>query len=96
MNLRRVARRLTAPSRSEQRLTHFQYRAGLDHGGALAAHLQISTRHLINLRKAGLPFIQLGASVRYDLAEVEAYLRTNRRLSSHIARQQRRKALGLK
>ena len=62
----------------------------------LAEHLQISTRHLINLRKRGLPFIQLGSSVRYDLSEVERYLRTNRRLSSHVARQQRRKALAVK
>ena len=62
----------------------------------LAEHLQVSVRHLINLRKAGLPFIQLGSTVRYDLKEVEAYLRTNRRLSSHVARQQRRKALTAK
>ena len=59
----------------------------------LSEYLQVSTRHLINLRKCGLPFIQLGSTVRYDLREVEAYLRTNRRLSSHVARQQRRKAL---
>jgi hypothetical protein len=62
----------------------------------LAEHLQISVRHLINLRKAGLPFIQLGSSVRYDLGEVEAFIRNKRRLSSHIERRQRRKALGLK
>ena len=55
----------------------------------LAEHLQLSTRHLVNLRKAGLPYIQLGSSVRYDLAEVEAYVRGNRRLSSHIERQRR-------
>ena len=59
----------------------------------LAEHLQVSTRHLINLRKRGLPFVQLGSSVRYSLPEVEEYLRTNRRLSSHIERQRRRKAL---
>ena len=57
----------------------------------LAERLQVSTRHLI--RKAGLPYIQLGASVRYDPAEVEAYLRTNRRLSLHILRQKRRAAI---
>lgn len=55
----------------------------------LAAHLHISTRHLINLRRAGLPFIQLGASVRYDLDEVMGFLKTNRRLSSHRERQKR-------
>jgi hypothetical protein len=62
----------------------------------LAEHLQISPRHLINLRKAGLPFAQLGSSVRYDLAEVEAFIRGKRRLSSHIERQRRRKALAAK
>ena len=62
----------------------------------LAEHLQISTRHLINLRRCGLPFVQLGSSIRYDLAEVEQFIRNKRRLSAHIARQQRRKALGLK
>ena len=62
----------------------------------LAEHLQVSTRHLINLRKGGLPFIQLGSSVRYDLEEVEQFIRGKRRLSSHIERQQRRKALALK
>jgi hypothetical protein len=62
----------------------------------LADHLQVSTRHLINLRKAGLPFIQLGSSVRYDLEEVEQFVRNKRRLASHIECQQRRKALAAK
>lgn len=56
----------------------------------LADHLKISTRHLVNLRKAGLPYFLLGAVVRYDMGEVMAYLKTNRRLSSHVERQQRR------
>jgi hypothetical protein len=62
----------------------------------LARHLQVSTRHLINLRNAGLPFIQLGSSVRYDLVEVEQFIRGKRRLSSHVERQRRRKALAVK
>ena len=53
----------------------------------LARHLRISLRHLVNLRRSGLPYIALGNCVRYDLAEVEAYLRTNRRLASHVERQ---------
>lgn len=57
----------------------------------LAARLRISTRHLINLRKAGLPYVQLGVSVRYDLDEVMGYLQTNRRLASHIERQNRKR-----
>lgn len=62
----------------------------------LAEHLQVSTRHLINLRKGGLPFIQLGSSVRYDLEEVEQFIRGKRRLSSHVERQRYRKALAAK
>ena len=61
----------------------------------LSEHLRISTRHLINLRKAGLPYIQLGAVVRYDMGEVLAYLKTNRRLSSHVERQKRRAQIGV-
>ena len=59
----------------------------------LALHLHISVRHLVNLRKSGLPHILLGSTVRYDLAEVEAFVRANRRLSSHVQRQKRRAAL---
>ena len=59
----------------------------------LARHLRISVRHLVNLRKSGLPFIQLGSAVRYDMSEVEAFIRTNCRLSSHVERQKRRAAL---
>jgi hypothetical protein len=62
----------------------------------LSEHLQVSTRHLINLRKCGLPFIQLGSSIRYDLLEVEQFVRSKRRLSSHVERQQRRKTLAAK
>ena len=62
----------------------------------LADHLQISVRHLHNLRQAGLPHILLGSTVRYDLVEVEAFIRTKRRLTSHIERQQRRKTVAAK
>jgi hypothetical protein len=56
----------------------------------LAAHLGVSVRHLHNLRLAGLPHIRLGGSVKYDLAEVETFIRAHRRLSSHVERQKRR------
>jgi len=59
----------------------------------LARHLHISIRHLVNLRKRGLPHIQLGSAVRYSLPEVEEYVRSQRRLSSHVERQKRRAAL---
>ena len=56
----------------------------------LAEHLKISHRHLHNLRLAGMPHILLGSSVRFDLAEVEAFIRSKRRLSAHIERQKER------
>ena len=59
----------------------------------LARHLRISRRHLHNLRMAGMPHVLLGSSVRFDLSEVEAFIRSNRRLSSHVERQKRRAAL---
>jgi len=62
----------------------------------LADHLHVSVRHLANLRKAGLPFVQLGSSVRYNRAEIEAYLRGNRRLSSHVERKRRQATLAKK
>jgi hypothetical protein len=60
----------------------------------LADRLHVSIRHLANLRRAGLPYVQLGASVRYKLAEVEAYLAGNRRLSSHVERKRRQARIG--
>ena len=60
----------------------------------LADRLHVSIRHLANLRKAGLPYVQLGASVRYRLGEVEAYLASNRRLSSHVERKRRQAKTG--
>ena len=37
---------------------------------------------------------QLGSSVRFDLAEVEAFIRSKRRLLAHVERQQRRATIG--
>ena len=59
----------------------------------LAARLRVSARHLVNLRKSGLPYHQLGAAVRYDWIEVADYLKTNRRLSAHVERQRVRSEL---
>lgn len=48
----------------------------------LAKLLKVSVRHLINLRKVGLPHFQLGSVVRYDIVEVIGYLKVNRKLTS--------------
>ena len=54
----------------------------------LAQHLRVSQRHLHNIRLAGLPHILLGSSVRFDLGEVEAFLRSRRRISTNVQVQQ--------
>ena len=86
--------KITAPGTGIHRRRRTQ-RPVLFHVEMLLRRLHISTRHLINLRKAGLPYIQLGAVVRYDMGEVLAYLKTNRRLSSHVERQKRRAQIGV-
>ncbi len=48
----------------------------------LADLLKVSVRHLINLRKVGLPYFQLGSVVRYDIVEVIGYLKLHRKLTS--------------
>lgn len=53
----------------------------------LADLWQCSVRHLANMRVAGLPFLQIGTSIRYDLVEVTEYLKTNRRFCRHTGRQ---------
>ena len=48
----------------------------------LAKLLNVSVRHLMNLRKAGLPHLQLGVSIRYDLHEVFWHIRDRRMIPS--------------
>lgn len=43
----------------------------------LAAHLALSLRYVDELTRCGkLPFFRIGKSIRYDVAEVEAALRS--------------------
>jgi excisionase family DNA binding protein len=53
----------------------------------VAKFLHVSPKTVFNLRKKGLPYVQLSGSVRFDPQEVRAYLRNNRGLSSHRLRQ---------
>jgi phage terminase Nu1 subunit (DNA packaging protein) len=46
-----------------------------------------TVRHVHNLQAAGLPYFHLGRLVRFDPAEVRAYLQTNRRIAATKARQ---------
>lgn len=45
-----------------------------------------TVRHVHNLMAAGLPYFHLGRLVRFDPAEVRAYLQTNRHIGGTRAR----------
>jgi excisionase family DNA binding protein len=57
----------------------------------VAKFLHVSLKTVFNLRKKGLPFVQLGGAVRFDPQEIRAYLSNSRGLSSHRLRQIARK-----
>jgi excisionase family DNA binding protein len=57
----------------------------------VAKFLHVSLKTIFNLRKKGLPFVQLGGAVRFDPQKVRAYLNDSRGLSSHRLRQMIRK-----
>jgi predicted DNA-binding transcriptional regulator AlpA len=59
--------------------------------GQVADFLQVSNKTVFNLRKTGLPYLQLGGAVRFDPQEIKDYLAKNRRLASHRLRQTVRK-----
>ena len=52
----------------------------------LAEFLRVSVKTIFNLRKRGLPFLQVGGNVRFDRQEIKEYLAKNRRLASHRLR----------
>ena len=56
----------------------------------VADFLRISIKTVFNLRKTGLPYLQLGGAVRFDPQEVRDYLLKNRHLTSHRFRQKAR------
>jgi len=56
-----------------------------------ADFLRVSLKTVFNLRKKGLPFVQLGGAVRFIPQEIKDYLVTNRGLSAHRLRQVVRK-----
>jgi excisionase family DNA binding protein len=57
----------------------------------VAKHLRVSLKTVFNLRKKGLPYVQLGGAVRFVPQEIKDYLVNSRRLSSHRLRQIARK-----
>ena len=57
----------------------------------VAKYLHVSLKTVFNLRKRGLPYVQLGGAVRFVPQEIRDYLVTSRGLSSHRLRQIARK-----
>jgi excisionase family DNA binding protein len=57
----------------------------------VAQYLHVSLKTVFNLRKKGLPFVQLGGAVRFIPQEISNYLVNSRGLSSHRLRQIARK-----
>jgi len=53
----------------------------------VAKYLQVSLKTVFNLRKRGLPYVQLGGAVRFVPQEIKDYLVNSRGLSSHRLRQ---------
>jgi phosphopantetheinyl transferase len=51
--------------------------------GRLSQYLGCSERHIFNLRRRGLPALEIGDMVRFDLAAVRLWLATQRRDASH-------------
>ena len=54
-------------------------------------YLHVSLKTVFNLRKKGLPYVQLGGAVRFMPQEIKDYLVTNRGLTAHRLRQAVRK-----
>jgi excisionase family DNA binding protein len=57
----------------------------------VAKYLHVSLKTVFNLRKKGLPYVQLGGAVRFVPQEIRNYLVNSRVLSSHRLRQITRK-----
>jgi len=53
----------------------------------VAKYLRVSLKTIFNLRKRGLPYVQLGGAVRFVPQEIKDYLTKSRGLSSHRLRQ---------
>jgi excisionase family DNA binding protein len=59
----------------------------------VAKYLHVSLKTVFNLRKKGLPYVQLGGAVRFVPQEIRDYLVNSRGLASHRARQIVRKGI---
>ena len=57
----------------------------------VAKYLHVSLKTVFNLRKKGLPYVQLGGAIRFVPQDIRDYLVKSRGLSSHRLRQIARK-----
>ncbi len=57
----------------------------------VAKFLHVSLKTVFNLRKKGLPYVQLGGAVRFVPQEIRDYLVSHRNLATHRLRQAVRK-----
>ena len=57
----------------------------------VSRYLHVSFKTVFNLRKKGLPYVQLGGAVRFLPQEIKDYLVSNRDLTAHRLRQSVRK-----
>jgi excisionase family DNA binding protein len=53
---------------------------------SVAHYLHVSPKTVFNLRKKGLPYIQLGGAVRFDPQRIKEYLSQNQNLARHRGR----------
>ena len=53
----------------------------------VAKFLRVSLKTVFNLRKRGLPYVQLGGAIRFVPQEIRDYLANSRRSSLHRFRQ---------
>jgi excisionase family DNA binding protein len=83
-----------APLSVEVKIPSAEPDSGLWTSKDVAQHLRVSLKTVFNLRKKGLPFVQLGGAVRFDPQEIKDYLIQSRRLSSHQLRQLARQGGG--
>ena len=63
----------------------------MSEGDRIGRYLQVCAKTVFNLRKVGLPYVQLGGAVRFHPQGVREYLLANPHLSLHRLRQTARK-----
>ena len=82
---------ITSTNDVHEKTQNIQTDDGLWTTERVAQYLHVSLKTVFNLRKRGLPFVQLGGAVRFLPQEIRNYLISNRGLAAHRLRQVVRK-----